>query len=93
MAKYSIIYLPEEKVRHELTYKNEVFSYTMVPVKFRKAGNNFILFRRNNFTLARQVLNKFSDEPEEVIEALNYISYADDDKRQGYLMTLSNYET
>lgn len=84
MAKYAVTYTPDGKVKNELTYKNTVFSYTMIPNKFGETGDNV--------TFDKQVLNKFPNEPDEVIEALDWISFADEDEIKECLETLANNE-
>lgn len=84
MAKYVVTYTPDGKVKKELTYKNEVFSYTMVPDRFGKTADN------KAFDI--QVSEKFPYEPDEVMEALDEINFADENEIEEYLLTLANHE-
>ena len=84
MAKYVVTYTPDGKVKKELIYKNEVFSYTMVPDRFSKTADN------TGFDI--QVAEKYPNEPDEVIEALEEISFANENEIEEYLSTLSNNE-
>lgn len=84
MAKYAVIYTPDGKVKHELTYKNECFSYTMLPNEFGKTGDN----KAFEF----QVKEKFPNESEEVLDNIAFLDIADEDEIQECLLTLSNNE-
>lgn len=84
MAKLVMTYTPDGKVKNELTYKGEVFSYTMVPDEFGKTGDNKV------FNI--QVTDKYPNEPDEVVEALEEISFADEDEIEECLTILSNNE-
>ncbi|MEB6549677.1 hypothetical protein MXL46_11325 [Heyndrickxia sporothermodurans] len=84
MAKYVLTYTPDGEVKKELTYKGETFSYTMIPDEFGKTGDN------KCFDI--QVSKKFPDEPDEVIEALENISFADEDEIEECLTILTDYE-
>ncbi|WP_078598608.1 hypothetical protein [Evansella clarkii] len=84
MAKLVVTYTPDGKVKNELTYKDEVFSYTMVPDEDGKTGDDKVF--------EVQVANKFPNEPDEVIEALEELGFADEDDIEECLTTLSNYE-
>lgn len=84
MAKYVVTYTPDGRVKKELTYKDELFFYTMVPNEHGKTGDN------KCFDL--QVAEKYSNEPEEVMEALGEINFADEDEIEEYLSTLSDNE-
>jgi uncharacterized protein YrzB (UPF0473 family) len=84
MAKYILTYTPDGKVKKELTYKNEVFSYTMIPDEHGKTGDNV--------AFEMQVSEKFPNESEEVLCVLDEISFADEDDIETYLSILSNSE-
>lgn len=72
MSKYVVTYTPDGKVKEELIYKNEIFSFTMIPNGYGKTGDNKI------FKL--QVLDKFPNEPEEVIDALDNLTFSNDEE-------------
>lgn len=84
MAEYTVTYTPDGKVKKELTYKDTVFSYTMIPDDFGKTSD------KNGFE--KQVSDKYPNEPEDVIEALEEISFADEDEVEECLATLQMYE-
>lgn len=85
MAKYTVTYTPEGNVKKELEYKGRIYSFTMIPDKWGKTGDN------KGFDY--QVIEKFPNEPDEVIEALENISFADEDEIEEYLITLSDNES
>ncbi|MFY0516283.1 hypothetical protein ACOMCU_00435 [Lysinibacillus sp. UGB7] len=84
MAKYVVTYTPDGKVKKELTFKGEVFAYTMIPNEFGKVGDN------KGFDL--QVADKFPNEPDKVVEALEELGFADEDEIEEYLSTLTDNE-
>lgn len=84
MAQYAVTYTPDGKVKKELTYKDEVFSYTMIPNEFGKTGD------KQSFEY--QVADKFPNEPDEVMEALEELGFADEDEIEECLSTLANNE-
>lgn len=84
MAEYILKYTADGVEKKELHYKNEVFSYSMIPDAFGKTGD------KKDFEY--QVLEKFPNESEDVIEALGELSFADEDEIEEILTLLENYE-
>ena len=84
MAEYILKYTSDGVEKKELHYKNEVFSYSMIPDGFGKTGD------KKGFE--HLVAEKFPDEIEEVIEALEELSFADEDEIEEILTLLENYE-
>lgn len=84
MAKLVMTYTSDGKVKSELTYKNTVFDYTMIPDDAGKTAD------KPAFDI--QVEEKFPNEPEEVLEALESICFADEDEIEQCLLVLEENE-
>jgi hypothetical protein len=84
MAEYKVTYTSDGKVKHELNYKKEEFSYTMIPDEHGKTGD------KKSF--AFQVADKFPNEDEEIIEVVDELTYSNEDEIEEILELLTRYE-
>lgn len=84
MAKYTLSYTADGVEKKELIYKNEVFSYSMIPDEFGKTGD------KKGFEY--QVAERFQNEEEEVLDALSELSFADADEIGEILSLLEENE-
>lgn len=84
MAEYILRYTADGVEKKELHYKKEVFSYSMIPDELGKTGD------KKSFN--HQVAEKFPNESEDVLEALDELSFADQDEIEEILTLLEEYE-
>ncbi|MEX3713508.1 hypothetical protein ABFV99_13985 [Cytobacillus horneckiae] len=84
MAFYTITFTPDGKIKKELSYKGKIFSYTMIPDDYGKTSDKKCF--------KHQVADKFPNETDEVMEAIEELGFADEDEIEDCLTILSSYE-
>ena len=84
MAEFVKTYTADGVEKKELFYRGEVFSYSMIPHGYGKTSD------KKGFDY--QVKEKYPDESEYVIEALEELGFAEDDEIEGHLSLLECFE-
>ena len=84
MAEYKITYTPDGRIKKALTYKETIFSYAMIPDEYGKTGD------KKGFE--HQVRDKFPNEEDYVFDALDNLSFADDEEIEETLSLLTGQE-
>lgn len=84
MTKLTVTYTPDGCIQKELHYKENVFTYTMIPHDGGKTSD------RKSFP--SQVSELFPNEPDDVLDALDALDFADENEIEEHLLTLSHYE-
>lgn len=84
MAEFRITHTSDGRVKKELEYQENIFSYTMIPDEHGKTSD------KKGFDY--QVAERFPDEDEEVLDALSDIGFADEDEIEEILSFISEFE-